>query len=225
MGSRAVCIMRGPMRTRVKICGITRPEDGQEAARLGADAIGLVFWAPSPRSVDVVRARQIIAALPPFVTVVGLFVDAQPQHIEGVLSDVPLDVLQFHGDEQPSDCERFGKPYIKAVRVRALQDVAAAQACFASARGLLLDAYRPERPGGTGHTFDWGLIPHALNKPVILAGGLTPDNIAAAVRQVRPYAVDVSSGVETEKGIKSAAKVAAFIKGVRQGDDQHDSED
>lgn len=221
---RAVCIMRGPMRTRVKICGITRPEDGLEAAHLGADAIGLVFWAPSPRNVEVARARQIVAALPPFVTVVGLFVDAPPSHIENVLREVPLDMLQFHGDEAPGDCERFGKPYLKAVRVRGFEDIAAAQARFASARGLLLDAYRPELPGGTGHRFDWGMIPQGLSKPVILAGGLNPGNVAAAVRQVRPYAVDVSSGVETDKGIKSAAKVAAFIQGVRQGDEQHDSD-
>lgn len=212
------------MRTRIKICGITRPEDGLEAARLGADAIGLVFWVPSPRHVEVARAREIIAALPPFVTVVGLFVDAQPNYIEDVLRAVPLDMLQFHGNEAPSDCERFGTPYLKAVRVRGAEDIAAAQARFAGARGLLLDAYRPEMPGGTGHRFDWGMIPQRLSKSVILAGGLDPANVTAAVRQVRPYAVDVSSGVETDKGIKSAAKVAAFIQGVRQGDEQHDSD-
>lgn len=210
------------MRTRVKICGITRPDDGLAAARLGADAIGLVFWAPSPRAVDGARARQIITALPPFVTVVGLFVDAQPHIIDAVLRDVPIDALQFHGDEQPGDCERYGKPYIKAVRVRTPQDVMAAAGRYTSACGLLLDTYRPEQPGGTGHSFDWDMIPGQVPMPIILAGGLVADTVAVAVRKVRPYAVDVSSGVESEKGIKSAAKIAAFINKVREGDEQRD---
>lgn len=209
------------MRTRVKICGITRPEDGLAAARLGADAIGLVFWPPSPRAVDGARARQIISALPPFVTVVGLFVDAAPQVIEAVLREAPLDALQFHGSEQPADCERYGRPYIKAVRVRAPQDVLAAAARYTHAGGLLLDTYHPDQPGGTGHRFDWGMIPGELPMSVILAGGLDVDNVTTAMRQVRPYAVDVSSGVEAEKGIKSAAKIAAFINKVREGDEQH----
>lgn len=215
--------MRGPMRTRVKICGITRPEDGLEAARLGADAIGLVFWPKSPRAVDSAQARRIVAALPPFVSVVGLFVDAAVRDVEAILGSVPLDVLQFHGDETPEACGRFGRPFIKAVRVRAEGDVVHAATQYAEAQGLLLDAHRPDMPGGTGHGFDWALVPPGLGKPIILAGGLTPDNVANAVCRVRPYAVDVSSGVESQKGIKSAAKVAAFIQSVRQGDDKSDT--
>ncbi len=206
-------------RTRVKICGITRPEDGLEAARLGADAIGLVFYAPSPRAVGVERAAEIAASLPPFVTRVGLFVDALPAEIEAVLAAVPLDVLQFHGNEIEAECVRFGYPYLKAVSMRPDRDVAAMLRAYPSANGFLLDAYHPAVPGGSGESFDWGRVPTDRPRPIVLAGGLTPDNVADAVRAVRPYAVDVSSGVEAAKGIKDVTKMAEFIRGVQRGDE------
>lgn len=207
------------MRTRVKICGITRPADGIEAARLGADAIGLVFYAPSPRAVSVAQARAVCAALPPFVSVVGLFVDAPAAEVLAVLQAVPLDVLQFHGDEAPAYCAAFGRPYLKALRMRDGLDVAAEAQRYASAQGLLLDTYVPGEAGGTGQAFDWRRVPQDLNKPIILAGGLTPDNVAEAIRISRPYGVDVSGGVEQVKGIKSAAKMAAFMRGVESVQD------
>ena len=203
------------MRTRIKICGITRPEDARAAAELGADAIGLVFYAPSPRNVGAEQARAIIAALPPFVTVVGLFVDPAQDQVESVLRRCPLGLLQFHGDEAPDFCGGFGLPYIKAARVRSDADLVQYLSPYRSAQGWLLDAYHDRLYGGTGESFDWKLIPRHLARPVILSGGLTPDNVAAAVRQVRPWAVDVSSGVEAAKGIKDAAKIAAFIAGVK----------
>jgi phosphoribosylanthranilate isomerase len=202
------------MRTRVKICGITRSEDGSEAARLGADAIGLVFYAPSPRAVTVAQAQAVCAALPPFVSVVGLFVDAPAAEVLEVLQAVPLDVLQFHGDEAPAYCAAFGRPYLKALRMRDGLNVAAEAQRYADAQGLLLDTYVPGAAGGTGQSFDWQRVPQALNKPIILAGGLTPDNVAEAIRVSRPYGVDVSGGVEQAKGIKSAAQMAAFMRGV-----------
>lgn len=202
------------MRTRIKICGITRPEDGVSAVRLGADAIGLVFYAPSPRYVTVTQARAVTDALPPFVTVVGLFVNAGEDMIEHVLAQVPLTLLQFHGDESPQDCRALGLPYIKAVRVRSADDVTQAAAYYHDARALLLDAYQVDVPGGTGNVFDWNLVPPAVDKPLILAGGLTADNVVDAIRHVRPYAVDVSGGVEERKGIKSADKMAAFVSRV-----------
>lgn len=202
------------MRTRIKICGITRPEDGLEAARLGADAIGLVFYGPSPRCVTVEQAQAVLAALPPFVTSVGLFVNAGAEEVRQVLGQVPLDLLQFHGDESPAYCAGFGRPYIKALRMREGIDLAAEAGHYAGARGLLLDTYQAGTPGGTGTTFDWQRVPTDLPLPVILAGGLDAVNVAEAVRTVRPYAVDVSGGVEQGKGIKSAAKMAAFIRGV-----------
>lgn len=203
------------MRTRIKICGITRPEDARAAAESGADAIGLVFYAPSPRNVGVEQARAIIAALPPFMTVVGLFVDPAQDQVESVLRHCPLGLLQFHGDEAPDFCAGFGLPYIKAARVSADADLVQYLSPYHSAQGWLLDAYHDRLYGGTGESFDWKLIPRQLARPVILSGGLTPDNVAAAVRQVRPWAVDVSSGVEASKGIKDAAKIAAFIAGVK----------
>lgn len=206
-------------RTRVKICGITRPEDGVRAALLGADAIGLVFYAPSPRAVTVERAAEIAACLPPFVTRVGLFVDAAPAEVEAVLAGVHLDLLQFHGHETESECVRFGHPYLKAVSMRPDRDVAAMLRAYPSANGFLLDAYHPAVPGGSGESFDWARVPSERPRPVILAGGLTPANVADAVRVVRPYAVDVSSGVEASKGIKDAVKMAEFIRGVRRGDE------
>lgn len=200
---------------RVKICGITRIEDALAAAAAGADAIGLVFYAKSPRAVDIEQAREILAALPPFVTSVGLFVDAERSELERILASVPLDLLQFHGDESVQQCEAFGRPYIKALRVKAGDDIAAQVARYPSAQGILLDAYVEGVPGGTGEAFDWSLIPQALSKPLILAGGLRPDNVAEAVSRVRPYAVDVSGGVEASKGVKDVEKVGAFIRAAR----------
>ena len=203
------------MRTRIKICGLTRIEDARAAVQMGADAIGLVFYAPSPRNVGLDQARAIIAAIPPFVTVVGLFVDPVRSEIESVLRRCSLNLLQFHGDESPEFCNGFGLPYIKAARVRADADLVQYLSAYSAAQGWLLDAYHDRLYGGTGASFDWNLIPQGLPKPVILSGGLTPENVGAAVRQVRPWAVDVSSGVESTKGIKDAAKIAAFIAGVK----------
>ena len=202
------------MRTRVKICGITRVEDAQAAVAAGADAIGLVFAKASPRCVTPEQARHLAATLPPFIKIVGLFVDASPARVREVLGQVPLDLLQFHGSETPEDCQQFGRPYIRAIRMAPGLDVVAEAQRYAQAAGLLLDAYDPQRAGGTGATFDWTRVPRDLNKPVILAGGLTPENVARAIQAVRPYAVDVSSGVEQSKGIKDAAKIAAFIRNV-----------
>lgn len=202
------------MRTRVKICGITRPQDAEVAARHGADAVGLVFYPRSPRFVEMDQARAIVAAVPPFVSIVGLFVDAEAEAIRRVLSGVRIDVLQFHGDECSADCGQYARPYIKAVRMREGVDLRAMVGSYADAAGLLLDAYHPDQVGGTGLSFDWARVPSDLGKPVILAGGLTPENVAAAVRQVRPYAVDVSGGVEAAKGIKDEEKIAAFMRGV-----------
>ncbi|VXB98645.1 N-(5'-phosphoribosyl)anthranilate isomerase [Pseudomonas sp. 8AS] len=202
---------------RSKICGITRVEDALAAAAAGADAIGLVFYAKSPRAVSVAQARQIIAALPPFVTTVGLFVDAGRDELRQILAQVPLDLLQFHGDERAEQCEGHGRPYIKALRVKAGDDVAAQVARYPGAAGVLLDTFVEGVPGGTGLAFDWSLVPADLSKPVILAGGLTPENVAAAIARVRPYAVDVSGGVESAKGIKDADKIRAFIRAAQGG--------
>ncbi len=206
------------MVTRVKICGITRVEDALAAAHTGADAIGLVFYQKSPRHVGIELAAQLAAALPPFVSAVGLFVNAEAALVREVLARVPLDLLQFHGDETPEYCGQFGKPYIKAIRVKAGVDLLQCAARFHAARGLLLDAHVEGVPGGTGTSFDWALIPGQLPLPVVLSGGLAAENVAAAIRQVRPCAVDVSSGVEAAKGIKDAAKIAAFINEVKQID-------
>ena len=201
-------------RTRVKICGITRPEDGFAAARCGADAIGLVFYAPSPRNVSIAQARAVVQALPPFVTVVGLFVNAPELEINEVLRHVRLDLLQFHGDETAQQCARFGMPYIKALRVKSSTDIARVASTYSSAQGLLLDAHVDGVPGGTGQSFDWTLVPRDIPMPLILAGGLSPLNVKQAIRTARPYGVDVSGGVEASKGIKDAAKIAAFMKEV-----------
>lgn len=206
------------MRTRVKICGITRVEDALAAVRHGCDAIGLVFYEKSPRCVTPNRAAEIVAILPPFVNAVGLFVDAPAERVRAIMQEVRLDVLQFHGEESPAYCRQFGMPYLKAVRVRPETNLLQYAADFAEARALLLDAYIEGTPGGTGQTFDWALIPRDLPRPVILAGGLNADNVGEAVRLARPYAVDVSGGVEKEKGIKDAAKIAAFMRGVRDGE-------
>lgn len=204
--------------TRTKICGITRVEDALAAAASGADAIGLVFHEKSPRHVTVRQAARLAAALPPFVTVVGLFVNVSADFVHAVLEQVPLDVLQFHGDETAEFCACFERPYIKAIRVREGVDLVQCASRYAGAQGLLLDAWVEGVPGGTGHSFDWELIPRDLPLPVILSGGLNPANVADAIRAVRPYAVDVSSGVEAKKGIKDAAKVAAFIREVKDVD-------
>lgn len=205
------------MRTRVKICGITRPEDARAAAAAGADAIGLVFVDASPRRLDPERARAIVAVLPPFLKVVGLFVDAPPAQVRAVLGAVPLDLIQFHGRETPEFCRAFGRPYLKALRMGPGVDVAAEAGRYPDAAGLLLDSFHPQLAGGTGETFDWSRVPRDLGRPLVLAGGLTPENVAAAVAAVRPYAVDVSSGVESAKGIKDAAKVAAFVRNAAGG--------
>jgi len=207
------------MRTRVKICGVTRREDALEAAHQGADAIGLVFFARSPRAVQPDQARGIIAGLPPFVTVVGLFVDERPAGVRQVLDALRIDLLQFHGDESPAQCASFGKPFIKAVRMRCGIDLEQVCERYRDAAALLVDTYRPGKAGGTGEVFDWSLIPPRLAHRVILAGGLNPENVEQAVRRVRPYAVDVSGGVESSKGIKDRRKIAAFLRGVRCGID------
>jgi len=202
------------MRTRVKICGITRLEDALAAADAGADAIGFVFEDKSPRYIAPDRARVITQALPPFLTVVGLFVDAPAERIRQVLTVVPLDLLQFHGHEKPEDCQMYGRPYLKAVHMRDDEDAGRTARAYADATGLVFDTYSPEMAGGSGRSFDWSRLPRGLGRRLILAGGLTPDNVAQAIAQVRPFAVDVSSGVERSKGIKDAAKIAAFVRNV-----------
>lgn len=201
--------------TRVKICGITRVADGLACAELGADAIGLVFYAPSPRHVSVAQARAVMAALPPFITTVGLFVDADAVEVNAVLAQLPLDLLQFHGHESPEYCQSFQRPYLKAVRVKPGVDLVQYAAQYAHAKALLLDAHVEGIAGGTGQVFDWSLIPAGLPLPVVLSGGLSPANVADGIKQVQPAAVDVSSGVEATKGIKDVAKIAAFMQGVR----------
>lgn len=206
------------MRTRVKICGITRCEDARVAAGAGADAIGLVFYENSPRYVELARARDICAVLPPFVSVVGLFVNAPREAVQAVLDAVPVDLLQFHGDESAASCEGFGRPYIKAIAMRPGLDPVPGMLAHPEASGFLLDAYQPELYGGGGEVFDWGTVPELRPRPLILAGGLTPDNVTRAIRLTRPFAVDVSSGVESDKGIKSAERIDAFMRGVESGD-------
>lgn len=203
-------------RTRVKICGITRVEDGVAAAARGADAVGLNFYAPSPRSVDLETAATIRRALPPFVTAVGLFVNAAPETVAESIERVGLDMLQFHGDESPEDCDGFGMPYLKAVRVDGAVDLRAHGRRYAGAAGLILDTPDEKLWGGTGSTFDWDLVPADLPLPLVLAGGLTPDNVAEAVHRLRPYAVDVSGGVESSPGVKDAGKIAVFIDEVNR---------
>jgi len=205
-------------RTRVKICGLTRQADVQAAAELGADAIGLVFYPASPRAVEIDQAQVLLANLPLFVTVVGLFVDADPAHVRSVLAAVPIDLLQFHGEESPDFCAAFDHPWVKAVRMRPGIDLQTVAERYRGARGLLLDTYDPQAAGGTGRRFDWDRIPDWLAPRIILAGGLDPDNVAEAVRRVGPWGVDVSGGVESAKGIKDRAAMAALFQGVRDGD-------
>ena len=200
---------------RVKICGITRVEDALTCAALGVDAIGLVFYAPSPRHVQLEQARAILAALPPFITTVGLFVDAKIDEVSDILRHLPLDILQFHGNEPADYCAGFGRPYLKALRVKPGVDLVQYASAYVGAQALLLDAHVEGVAGGTGQAFDWSLIPQQLPLPVILSGGLSQENVAEGIRRVHPAAVDVSSGVEASKGIKDAAKIAAFMQGVR----------
>jgi phosphoribosylanthranilate isomerase len=212
-------------RTRVKICGITRVEDALAACAAGADAIGLVFYAGSPRAVSVATAAAICRELPPFVSAVGLFVNATAAEIDAVLRAVPLALLQLHGDETPAICAQLQHPYLKALRMRADTDVMAELARYPDARALLLDTYSPDVWGGTGKTFDWTRIPAAVRGRIILAGGLNPDNVADAVVQVRPYAVDVSGGVEAAPGIKDAQRIESFLAAVRRADHVEQSSD
>lgn len=204
-------------RTRIKICGLTREDDVEAAVAAGADAIGLVFYPPSPRAVTPELAAQLCRAIPPFVTVVGLFVNASRDDVARVCGRVPVQLLQFHGDENEADCLGHGLPYMRAVRMRAGVDLLNSAADFPSAAAILADAYA-EGYGGSGKTFDWSLIPARCAFPLVLSGGLDPDNVAEAVRSIRPYAVDVSSGVEVSKGIKDADKIKRFIAGVRHAD-------
>src|SRR3989344_401366 len=203
------------MRTRVKICGITRIEDAIAAAQAGADAIGFVFDPKSPRHVHPDQALKITRALPPFITTVGLFVNPAPDSVAAVLSHVPLDLIQFHGNEKPEQCRRYHRLYIKAIHMKPDVDLREMARLYGDTAGLLLDTYVADVAGGSGQAFDWNRIPPDLGKPVILAGGLTPEDVAQAGRRVRPYAVDVSSGVEQSKGIKDVNKISAFIEAVR----------
>ena len=204
-------------RTRIKICGLTREEDVDAVVAAGADAIGFVFYPPSPRYVTPARAAELARRIPPFVDVVGLFVNEAPESVEEVCRQVPINLLQFHGDEDPAYCRRFGRPYLRAARVRPGLDLVEFAGSFPESRGLLLDAF-VEGYGGGGHVFDWTLIPPGLPGFLVLSGGLTAANVGDAVRRVRPAAVDVSSGVEMGKGIKDHAKIAAFVAAVRAAD-------
>ncbi|MEA3251996.1 MAG: phosphoribosylanthranilate isomerase [Pseudomonadota bacterium] len=198
------------MRTRIKICGLTREADIDAAVAAGADALGFVLWPGSERAIDPDRLAQLAARVPAFVARVGLFVDQDPEFVNRCAPY--LDLIQFHGDESPETCRQAPRAWIKALRMREGLDLHAAAEAYREARALLLDAYRPGVPGGTGEVFDWSRIPASLAKPVILAGGLTPDNVGEAVRRVRPFAVDVSGGIEAARGIKDPAKLRAFIE-------------
>jgi phosphoribosylanthranilate isomerase len=215
----------GLRRTRIKICGITRIDDALAAAAAGADAIGLVFYAGSPRAVDIEQAAAICAALPPFVCSVGLFVNAPAEAVNNVLHRVPLAMLQFHGDELPPYCSQFARPYLKALRMHPGMDVTAAAAEFAEAKALLLDTYRAGVPGGTGEVFDWQRVPRELASRVMLAGGLNAENVAQAIAQVGPYAVDISGGVESAPGIKDVTRIHSFVAAVRRADQLEHSSD
>jgi len=205
-------------RVRCKICGMTRTEDALAAVSAGADAIGLVFYAKSSRAVTLQQAKAIAAALPPFISLTGLFVNASREQIAQTLQEVPLNLLQFHGDETLEDCEGHGLAWIKALRVSSSDDIKSQAARYPGACGILLDSQVAGQYGGTGEAFDWKLIPKDFNRPLILAGGLNPANVATAIAQVRPYAVDVSGGVEAAKGIKDAQKMRAFIRAVSKAE-------
>ena len=200
---------------KIKICGLRSPEHARVAAVQGVDAIGLNFHPASSRCVDITTAREICRVLPPFVSTVGLFVDASVAVIESVLERVPLQMLQFHGDESESDCERWGRPYLKALRMRPGLDVAAALESYPGAVGILLDSYQPGVPGGTGSTFDWARIPRPSNRALVLAGGLNAENVGEAISRVTPWAVDVSGGVESRPGVKDPVAIERFVRAVR----------
>lgn len=212
------------MNPRVKVCGLRDAQSARQVAKLGVDAIGLVFYPPSPRFVELAVGREVAAALPAFVMSVGLFVNADAEFVSKALATVPLDLLQFHGDESPDFCKQFNRPFIKAIRVKPGLDLLEYALSYAAAdglcRGLLVDAFVEGVPGGTGASFDWSLLPPDLPLPLILSGGLHPENVEAAVRQVRPWAVDVSSGVEASKGVKDLGRVAAFIQAVKTASDE-----
>ena len=205
-------------RTRVKICGLREPAHARVAAEAGADAIGFVFYGPSPRYVEAANARKVAAVLPPYISKVGLFVDEPAESIEEILGELDLDLLQFQGDEPPDFCARFGKPFVRAVRMEPGVDLLEYAHRFSAARALLLDAHVPGLPGGTGRTFDWAAIPRDFPLPLILSGGLDAANVGEAMRVVRPWAVDVSSGVESSRGVKDPAKIVEFIRSVRRED-------
>ena len=200
------------MRTRTKICGITRLEDAKASVHAGCDALGFVFYKESPRYIALDAFKVIVKELPPFVTKAGLFVNDDPAEIEEAIQSGLVNVLQFHGDETPDFCRQFNFPYIKAVAVSSSVDLIQYAKDFHDAEALLLDAYHEHLKGGTGQTFDWNLIPQSLSKPIVLAGGLNVDNVKEAIKKVKPYAVDVSGGVEESKGIKNSLKIQAFIK-------------
>lgn len=202
------------LRTRIKICGLTRPEDALAAAQFGVDAVGLVFYERSPRRLSPLRAREIVAALPPFVTVVGLFLDAPAAAVEEVLANVALDLLQFHGSEEPAYCARFRRPYIKALPMGAGIDPVSYARAYPDAAGFLLDSNRIGQAGGSGRTFDWKRVPRALQRPIVLAGGLHAGNVAEAITATWPWGVDASSGVEAMPGIKDPELMGAFVREV-----------
>jgi phosphoribosylanthranilate isomerase len=206
--------MHGQLRVRVKICGITNVADAMDVVRCGADAIGLVFYEPSPRAVSIAQAVEIVKHIPAFVTIVGLFVNADKSYVQAVLSSVRLDLLQFHGDESVEYCESFNRSFIKAIRVKPETNLLQYANEFSASQGLLLDAFTEGVPGGTGHVFDWSLIPTHLSLPIILAGGLNADNVSEAIAKINPYAVDVSGGVERNKGFKDSAKMESFMQAV-----------
>ena len=205
-------------RTRIKICGITRRVDLLAAISAGADALGFVFYPPSPRYVTPQRAAELATRIPPFVEVVGLFVNEAPEVVQAACTVLPISLLQFHGDEDATYCRQFSRPYLRAARVRPGLDLVEFAGAFPDARGLLLDAF-VEGYGGGGHVFDWTLIPLGLPGFLVLSGGLTAANVGDAIRRVRPVAVDVSSGVEMDKGIKDHQKIAAFVAAVRKADE------
>jgi phosphoribosylanthranilate isomerase len=207
--------MRQGPGVRVKFCGLTRVEDVQAAASLGVDAIGLVFYPPSPRAITVGQARALVAALPPGPTRVGLFVDPDPGEVESVLAELPLDMLQFHGNEPAGRCQGHGLPYLKAIHLRPGVNLAREASTFLDAFGLLLDTYHPGVPGGTGEVADWSRISSLAGRRIVLAGGLHAGNVGRAVLRLSPYAVDVSSGIEQSPGVKSLGRMSAFIDEVR----------
>lgn len=205
-------------RTRIKICGITRQEDARAAVESGADAIGLVFYPDSPRAITIAQAQAVVAAVPPFVTVVGLFVDAAADRVNEVLRAVPLGMLQFHGGEPAAWCGQFCRPWVKALRVRSAEDITSGLSGYPGAAGLLLDAWQEGVPGGTGKTFDWRLAGSRHARPIVLAGGLNAENVGRAIATVRPFAVDVSGGVESAPGVKDPALIREFVAAARRAD-------